>query len=94
MRPMSISIGFGLFALCLVGLPGCSKPRPTRTASRCAAPSFSRDFTRPTWRIYHWPRIENYHTELTNDEKTKQVGVYVLGEDAATAARLTPNLSR
>ena len=86
MRPISISIGFGLFALCLVGLPGCSKPK---TSGQVAVTPHhhSHGISRGLHGGYIIGLdIENYHAELTHDDKTKKVGVYVLGEDAATVA--------
>ena len=90
MRPISISIGFGLFALCLVGLTGCSKTKTNAPPSGQAAVT-PHHHSHGTARGLHGGYIigldiENYHAELTHDDKTKRVGVYVLGEDAATAA--------
>ena len=90
MRPMSISIGFGLFALCLVGLTGCSKAKTNAPPSGQAAVA-AHHHHHGTARGLHGGYIigldvENYHVELTYDEKANRVGIYVLGEDAATAA--------
>ena len=87
MRPISISIGFGLFALCLVGLTGCSKPKTKRPSRRCTPHHHSHGTSRGLHGGYIIGLdVENYHAELTHDDKTKRVGVYVLGEDAVTAA--------
>jgi hypothetical protein len=86
MRPLSISIGFGLFAaLCVVGLPGC---KPKTSGQVAVAPHrHSHGISRGLHGGYIIGLdIENYHAELTHDDKTKKVGIYVLGEDAATVA--------
>jgi hypothetical protein len=90
MRPMSISTGFGLFAMCLVGLTGCNKAKTNAPSSGQAAVA-AHHHHHGSARGLHGGHIigldvENYHVELTYDEKANRVGVYVLGEDAATAA--------
>lgn len=89
MRPISISI-VGLFAICLVGLTGCSKTKTNAPPSNKAAVK-PHSHSHGTSRGQHGGYIigldiENYHAELTHDDKTKRVGVYVLGEDTVTAA--------
>jgi len=90
MRPMSISTRFGLFAMCLVELTGCNK-------SKTKAPPTGQDAV-VAHHHHHGHEIglhggyvigfdiENYHAELKFDEKANRVGVYILGEDGATAA--------
>ena len=90
MRPISISIGFGLIAFCLVGLTGCSKAKTKAPPSDEAAVA-AHHHHHGSARGLHGGHIigldvENYHAELTTDEKANRVGVYVLGEDVATAA--------
>jgi hypothetical protein len=92
MRPMSISTGLGLIAMCLVGLTGCSKTKTkTNAPSSGQAAVTAHHHHHGSSRGLHGGfiiglDIENYHAELTHDDKTKRVGIYVLGEDAATAA--------
>jgi hypothetical protein len=90
MRRTSISIGFGLIAICFVGATGCSKSKTNVPPSGKAAIA-THTHSHGTSRGLHGGLIigldiEEYHAELTHDDKAKRVGVYVLGEDAATAA--------
>src|SRR4051794_12799184 len=89
-RPILISTGFRLFALCLVELTGCSKTKTNVPASAQAAVA-PHHHHHGAARGVHGGYIigldiENYHAELTHDDTSKRVGVYVLGEDAATVA--------
>ena len=73
MRPMSISTGFGLFAMCLVGLTGCSKAKTNTPPSQAAVAAHHHHHG--AQRGLHGGfiiglDIENYHAELTRDEKT------------------------
>jgi hypothetical protein len=86
---MSISIKFGLFAMCLVGLTGCSKTKtkaPPPAQATVAAHHHHGSARGPHGGYIIGLDVENYHTELTFDEKANRVGLYVLGEDAATVA--------
>src|SRR5262249_43955358 len=79
----------GLFAICL-GLTGCSKSKTSAPPAGQAAIS-AHHHHHGSARGPHGGNIigldvENYHVELTSDEKTNRVGAYVLGEDAATLA--------
>jgi hypothetical protein len=90
MRTLSLSTGFGLVAMTLLGLAGCGKSRPAAPAAgQAAAHSHHHDhgsaFGPHAGTIIPLD-IEEYHGELTHDAASHRVGVYVLGEDAATAA--------
>src|SRR6476619_2091652 len=89
MRPMPISIAFGLFATCLVGLTGCSKSKtsvPPANQAAASAHHHHGSARGPHGGYIIGLDVENYHVELTCDEKANRTGAYVLGEDAATAA--------
>jgi hypothetical protein len=73
-----------------VGLTGCSKTKTNAPPSGQAAVA-PHHHHHGAARGLHGGYIigldiDNYHAELTHDDKSKRVGVYVLGEDAATVA--------
>jgi len=73
-----------------VGLTGCSKTKSNVPPSGQAAVA-PHHHHHGSARGVHGGYIigldiDNYHAELTHDDKSKRVGVYVLGEDAATVA--------
>jgi hypothetical protein len=79
----------GLLAICVVGLAGCRKG--TAPASGQAAAHSHHHHDHGTSHGVHGGRIipldvDNYHGELTHDDKANRVGIYMLAEDAATAA--------
>jgi hypothetical protein len=87
---MSISTVLGLIAMYLVGLTACSKTKTNAPSSGQAAVT-AHHHHHGSSRGPHGGHIvgldvENYHVELTCDEKANRTGAYVLGEDAATAA--------
>ena len=89
MRLMSISTAFGLSTICLVALIGCSKSKTSVPPSgqTIAAHHHHHGASRGVHGGYIIGLdVENYHAELTHDDKTNGVGMYVLGEDAATVA--------
>ena len=91
MRTTSLSTLVGLLAMCLVGLTGCGK-------SNTSAPTVANKTTAHTHSHGHGHahgphgghivELDNwdYHVELTNDPDLHLVGVYLLGDDAKTAA--------
>lgn len=91
MRPMSISTGFGLIAVCLIGLTGCGKGKTAASADGEPKVAHSHSHHHDHGHGPHGGQIvgfdtEKYHAELTHDEATHRVGIYLLGDDAATAA--------
>jgi hypothetical protein len=89
MRPISISIGFGLFAICAVGLTGCSKGKTNSPPSGQAVVAPHQHHhghaLGPHAGYVIGFDIEDIHAELIFDVKANRIGVYILGEDAATA---------
>ena len=89
MRAISIFNAFRLVTICIVALTGCSKTKTTAPPSgQAIAPHHHHHGAS---RGLHGGYVigldvENYHVELTYDEKANRVGAYVLGEDAATTA--------
>ena len=87
MRPILMSFGFGLFAFSLIQMSGCSKPKTTVRANAGTPHHHSHGNSRGLHGGYIIGLdVENYHAELTHDDSTKKVGVYISGEDAASGA--------
>jgi hypothetical protein len=89
MRKIVSSTACMLVATSLVGLTGCGKTKTNAPPSQAAVPAHHHHHgaSRGAHGGYVIGLdIENYHAELTRDENTNRVGVYILGEDAATAA--------
>ncbi|MEX2306102.1 MAG: hypothetical protein WD738_00820 [Pirellulales bacterium] len=91
MRTMSLSTACGLLAMCLVGLTGCGKSRTNAPATSETAASHAHSHHHDHGHGPHEGHIidlgtEKYHAELTHDDVSHRVGIYLLGEDAATAA--------
>jgi hypothetical protein len=90
MRIVVLFTGCMLVTTSLVGLTGCGK-------TKTSAPPSGKAAVKPHHHHHGASRgphggyvigfdVEKYHAELTRDEKTNRVGVYILGDDAATAA--------
>jgi hypothetical protein len=89
MRSVLLPAACGLLAMCMVGLSGCRKG--TAPASGQASAPSHHHHDHGTSRGVHGGRIipleiDNYHGELTYDDKANRIGIYILAEDAATAA--------
>jgi hypothetical protein len=82
---MSISAGFGLFAMCVVGLTGCGKTKaPPSQAAVSAHPHHHGHGLGPHGGYVIGFDIEDNHAELMFDTKANRLGVHILGEDAGT----------
>jgi hypothetical protein len=91
MRPILISVAFGLFAIGLFALVGCNKGKTSAPAAGQAGAAHSHHHDHGLARGPNGGHIigmdnEKYHGELTHDAATHRIGVHLLGEDAATAA--------
>jgi len=84
MRIFSISLMLGL---CLVGFNGCSGKPAVETAGGAEA-EHEHDHAEEGPHDGHIIELgaEDHHAELTHDEASHKVGVYLLGSDAKTAA--------
>ncbi len=90
MRKKSLSTACGLLAMCFIGLIGCGKGKSNAPVAG-QAPAHHHHHDHGMSRGPHGGQvigldIESYHVELTHDPASHHVGVYLLGEDAATAA--------
>lgn len=91
MRTPSASVVFGLLAMCAFVVAGCSKGKTNTPAAGQTGAAHSHHHDHGVARGPNGGQIigmesENYHGELTHDAATHRIGVYLLGEDAATAA--------
>ena len=90
MRRLSIVVKTGLMVLCIVGLNGCGKGQPAGPAAGdfAAADEHDHDHGQEGPHGGHIIELgtEDHHVELTHDEASHRIGVYLLGGDAKTAA--------
>jgi hypothetical protein len=91
MRALSISTGFGLAAITLLVVTGCGKSKTNPpTTGQATAPPAHHHHHHGSQRGVNGGRIigmdiESLHAEITHDDNAKRVGIYILGDDAATA---------
>jgi hypothetical protein len=82
------AVGLGLFVLCLLGLNGCGKKQPDGPAaggSAAETDEHEHDDEGPHGGHIIELGTEDHHAELTHDDDTHRVGIYLLGKDAKTA---------
>ncbi len=81
-----IAVKLVLIGLCLVGLNGCGKERPGGSAVGGAGDEHAHADEGPHGGHIIELGTEEHHAELTHDDATHKVGIYLLGSDAKTAA--------
>lgn len=91
MRSRLSSVAFGLLAMCVFLVAGCSKGKTNVPAAGQMGAAHPHHHDHGAARGPNGGHIigmenEKYHGELTHDPATHRIGVYLLGEDAATAA--------
>jgi hypothetical protein len=81
--------GIGLIAVCLLGLNGCGKGTPDGAAAGDSADAHEEEHDHGKEGPHGGHIIElgteEHHAELTHDDASHKVGVYLLGDDAKTA---------
>jgi len=86
MRILNITMNL-LVAICLFGLNGCGKePAAGITGGDTAENEHDHAEEGPHDGHIIELGAEDHHAELTHDEATHKVGIYILGSDAKTAA--------
>jgi len=78
----------GLMFLCFFALNGCGKGQPAGPAAGDTANADAHDHGHEGPHGGHIVELgtEDHHVELTHDEASHRVGIYLLGGDAKTAA--------
>ncbi len=89
MRRLSWAAGGGVIVLCALGLYGCGKSQPAAPAGGAAADAGHDHQHDHGHEGPHGGHIiefgtEEHHAELTHDDESNRVGVYMLGPDAKT----------
>jgi hypothetical protein len=83
---MRISLFTGFVSVCIVGLYGCSRGPATAPAGDTTAAEHEHDHEGPHGGHIIELGTENHHAELTHDEESHRVGVYILDGAAKQAA--------
>jgi len=85
MRIYLITTGV-VVGLCLLGLSGCGSKPAVEEVSDHSGEEHAHDVEGPHGGHIIELGTEDLHAELTHDEATHKVGIYLLGSDAKTAA--------